>query len=292
MVAAVVPIIPVPVVNHWRVCLEGIIGFSAATVDYLFDDRVGIDTVDAFVPIPASSFDDWIKVTGDPKRFTPAAPAPAGRLPAGRAPPGVIAMSWKCCNQLKALRFYLDYCVLCGFALDVTVFDNATMEAWVTRVTFLSQKVGDLLPGPGKLLFLERWQIWEVQFKTYLGQSRSYCGGYPLTYVIRNKLVNATAAYTNIDDQMIDFLLLTTNNFLIDNRRVFDLLAVLLVDTTNYVYIQRFQASRDGRRAWLHLKLVAEGPERRRVRRTIAQTAVDTTKFNGRGNFTIKAYIS
>jgi hypothetical protein len=40
--AAVSPIIPVSVVKNWRVCLEGIIGFNAATVDYFFDGRVGL----------------------------------------------------------------------------------------------------------------------------------------------------------------------------------------------------------------------------------------------------------
>jgi hypothetical protein len=50
--AAVNMIIPVPVVKNWRVCLEGIIGFSVtATVNYLFYGRVGIDTVDASVPV-------------------------------------------------------------------------------------------------------------------------------------------------------------------------------------------------------------------------------------------------
>jgi hypothetical protein len=68
--AAVNPIIPVPVVNHWRVCLEVIIGFNAKTADYLFDDHVGIDTVDAFIQIPAFSFDGWIKATSVFKSFT------------------------------------------------------------------------------------------------------------------------------------------------------------------------------------------------------------------------------
>jgi hypothetical protein len=152
--AAVNPIIPA--VNHWRVCLEGIIGFNAATVDYLFDVRVGIDTVDGFVQIPASSYDAWVKVTGDPKRF-PDPPA-SGQLQAGRPQQGVIAMSYLCCNRLKALRFYLDYCVLCGFALDVGGFDAHTMQVWVDRVEFLGRKVADPLPAPGKLLVLQRWR--------------------------------------------------------------------------------------------------------------------------------------
>jgi hypothetical protein len=89
--ATVNPIIPAPVVKSWWVCLEGIIGFSAATGNYLFGDRVGIDTVDSFVHIPASSFDDLIKVTGEPRRFPPV-PPPAARVPAGRLQPGIIAI--------------------------------------------------------------------------------------------------------------------------------------------------------------------------------------------------------
>jgi hypothetical protein len=201
-------------------------------------------------------------------------------------------MSWKFCNQLKHLRFYLDYCVLCGFATDVTSFNAQTMASWVAREDFLCQQVEYRLPAPCKLHVLERWQVWDVQFRTYLVQFRISRGGCPLTYDIWNEPINATAVYTNIEDHMINFSLHTTKHFLIDNRRTFDLLEALLVETVNNVYIQRLCASRVGSGSWLAPKLNAEGPERRRICQTVAQTAMDTTKYTGRGKSTIEAYIN
>jgi hypothetical protein len=78
---------------------------------------------------------------------------------------------------------------------------------------------------------------------------------------------------------MIDFSLHTTENFLIDNQRVFDLLAVLIAEKVNNVFIQRFYASRDGRGALLALKSNAEGPEWRRIRRTVARISMSISNL-------------
>jgi hypothetical protein len=89
---------------------------------------------------------------------------------------------------------------------------------------------------------------------------------------------------------MIVFSLHNTTKYLIDNQRVFDLLAELIAETDINFYIQRFYDSKDGRGAWRALKLNAEGPERCRILQTVAQTAADTTQYNGGVKSTTKAY--
>jgi hypothetical protein len=81
------------IVNNWWGCLEGIFGFNAITVKYFFGNRVGINTVDAFVQIPALSFDGWIKVKGEPRRFPLAV----------RGQFGDVSMPGTCSNNMKSL---------------------------------------------------------------------------------------------------------------------------------------------------------------------------------------------
>jgi hypothetical protein len=48
-----------------------------------------------------------------------------------------VRMPWIPNNKLKALRYYIDYCDLCGLPLDVLVFDAAALQVWKARVTNL-----------------------------------------------------------------------------------------------------------------------------------------------------------
>jgi hypothetical protein len=187
------------------------------TVDYLYSPGVGINTVDAFTEIPYASFDAWLAHTSKKSNF----PAPGAIR--GQASAVGVTMPWIPNNMLKALRYYLDYCSLCGLPLYVSIFDAAAMQAWKLRMAYLEDfakmKAADKIQPPKPLLVLTKSTTWEIMFKAYLSHQRSSRGGCPLTYVIRDELV-VPKTYTTIDDQMIDLSLHTGPNYAIDNRMV------------------------------------------------------------------------
>jgi hypothetical protein len=114
--------------DEWRACLDGIIGYSRVTVDYLYTPSVGINTVNAFTEIPAASFDVRLLHTSKKSNF----PHP-GAIRGQVARVGVT-MPWIPNNKIKALRYYLDYSLLCGLPLDLSVIDDAAIETWKLRM--------------------------------------------------------------------------------------------------------------------------------------------------------------
>jgi hypothetical protein len=118
--------------------------------------------------------------------FTPARSqmSPPGAVRGHVARVGVT-MLWIPNNKLKALRYYLDYCLLCGLLLDVLVIDNAAMETWKLRMVYLEDcakmKSADKIQPPKPLLVLAKWTPWEILFKAYLSHQPISRGGCLLT---------------------------------------------------------------------------------------------------------------
>jgi hypothetical protein len=135
--------------------------------------------VDAFTEIPAASFDAWPDHTSK-KSCLPAPGAIRGQVAAVR-----VTMPWIPNNKLKALRYYLDYCSLCGLPLNVSVLDAAALQAWKLRMAYLEEfakmKASGKIQLPIPLLVLSNWTTWEIMFKAYLSHQRSSRGGCPLT---------------------------------------------------------------------------------------------------------------
>jgi hypothetical protein len=91
-------------------------------VNYLYTSEKGINTVNAFAEIPAASIDAWMVHTSKKSNYPP-----RGAIRGQVARVGVT-MPWIPNNKLKALHYYLDYCLLCGLPLDVSVIDDAVLE--------------------------------------------------------------------------------------------------------------------------------------------------------------------
>jgi hypothetical protein len=131
-------------------------------------------------------------------------------------------------NKLKALRYDLDLCLLCGLPLDVSVIDDAAPETWKLRLAYLEEcakmKTADKIQPPKPLLVLAEWTTLEIIFKALLSQQRSSRGGCPLSYVIRDERV-IPKTYT------IDLSLRSGPNYAIENCMVYNLFTQLIIRT-------------------------------------------------------------
>jgi hypothetical protein len=122
---------------------------------------VGISTVDTFTEILATSFDAWLTQTN--KKWN--------------CPRVGVTMPFIPNNKMKALRYYLDYCDLCGLSLDVSIFDAAALQAWKMHMACLKElakmKAAGKIQPPKPLLLLENWTTWEILFTAYLSHQQS-----------------------------------------------------------------------------------------------------------------------
>jgi hypothetical protein len=112
-------------------------------------------------------------------------------------------MPWIPNNKLTALRYYLDYSLLCGFPLDVSVVDDVSLQAWKLQMVYLEEfakmNTLDRIQPPKPLLVLANWTTWEIMFKAHLFHQRSSLGGCTLNYVISDEPVIPKTS-TTIDD--------------------------------------------------------------------------------------------
>ena len=124
------------------------------------------------------------------------------------------------------------------------------------------RKDDDDTPSPAALTVLANWSTWEEEFNTYLGQHRSVLAGTPLIYVIRpHEEVTApmlAKVYDTVDEDLCETTELAGTTFARDNQRVFALLKPLVLKGPGWSFIQPFNKTKDGCKAYLALKTQSE----------------------------------
>lgn len=159
---------------------------------------------------------------------------------------------------------------------------------------------------PAKLVTFRGWPKFKDMFETYLGQIRgvSHCS---LLYVIREEEAvgqdELVAEYETREDRCVRCTIhyragagggrMRTSWYEADNRRVWDELKGLTRDGEAWPFMQQFNSSRDGRRAWEALKRQAEGDASLSLRKARAYAAIRDAKYVGeRRNFGFRDYVN
>ena len=81
-------------------------------------------------------------------------------------------------QEVKALRSWADYCILCGNGPNPAHFDERAVTRFFNRLTELEEidrakKDGDETKDPSKMALMTAWSMWVELFTTYLAQHRS-----------------------------------------------------------------------------------------------------------------------
>lgn len=139
---------------------------------------------------------------------------------------------------------------------------------------------------PDKFTSNTRWRSFKESFKNFLDgivEKKNI----PLNYVIRSVPVPANIA----PNDPIYLATLTGNQYVEDNRTVFRYLNSLMLDGPGETYIRPFQATRDGRGAYLALDNHFAGGAYQTTRVNTAWKIIQGTKYNGkRANFDFATY--
>jgi hypothetical protein len=212
-------------------------------------------------------------------------------------------------RKLTAFRTWIEYRKVRGQVPSSTDFAEAAITRWTARLSELAdiKAAGDTitLSVTPKLKDFSTWETWDELFTTHLSHVRNPTLGTPFTYLLRDPVpaqpVQTPAqqraellryAQESVDVDLVATSVHTGDLFLRDNRQLFDLLQSLTIEGTCWTYIERYKAARDGRQAYLQLKLQANGTGAITVKKKRAYEQLANAHFSGRGAFTLEKYVS
>jgi hypothetical protein len=278
----------------WAAALQRC-GLNAPSIQFLRTDG-GVDSI---VTLRAVGLADIKDMMNSIRRSAERAPVLAG------APRP--SFSFVVGLKIKAFRMWIEYRDEKNQTPTAGAYDNAAIARWTARLTEIqnleSSAAAQSIPEPPKLASFTGWETWLELFTTYLSHVRSPTLKIPFTYLTRpahegwddmtpaqRTAILDAAATESVDDDLIQTARHTGTNFTVDNRVLFDLLKTLTIEGTCWTFIERFNASRNGRSAFLILQKQAEGDWAVTSKRTDAYASITNAHFSGKGRFTLAQY--
>ena len=210
-------------------------------------------------------------------------------------------------QKLKAFKFYSTYLSVRGQEPDPDLWFDQRIKEWTTRYNLQLQIVAgekaDAAKGPTAptLKSFDDWEPFELGFLIGLRTHRSVGSMAPLNYVLR-EVPEVTAEQWDADYPSYDDDMIATHehtgveginpNFARDNRRVFDILKPLVQEGRGNTLIREFDATRDGRAAYMALKAHCMGEGPTTSKRAKAYGMITRAQYTGKSrNFTFDDYI-
>lgn len=175
------------------------------------------------------------------------------------------------------------------------LFSDATIDDFAKLYSDeKSEAKSDLVKKPRKLTSNTDFPVFSDELDNYLDNLISANGVSPSSYVIRTDTLPMTQidpGYTFAND--FERLVLCTphsgSDYLKDNQRVFAILREATLNESSESHLLPFLRSRDGRSAWLALKLSAEGGVNSDIALDTAIENIEKLKYRGElANFGIK----
>ena len=155
------------------------------------------------------------------------------------------------------------------------------------------QNANESATKPDKFLTPRKWRIFKDGFRTYTHSIRGI-SNIPLAYVIRpNNEATAGITFHNETEQAVATAPLRGGSYMADNEQLFGLLLSLVLEGPGYYYVKAFEATRNGRGAWLALMSHYEGRAFRENSINEAYSTIENSCYIGETqNFSFEQYIT
>ena len=215
-------------------------------------------------------------------------------------------LSYPLKRTLYAFRVFCEYYIASNITLDILIVDWETMDAelkddWFKHVQKMkeAEKEGsDSFTELPNLHNLKDWHSFKELLKTRLRQERNTCHGCPLIYLLRDYEESTEeilgANYDDLDDYIatcLDFP--NSENFLRDNKKLYQLIKPKVIDGDLWSFIQAFDDKQDGRAAYFAIYNQAEGPAAKKERVRQAHRDMQSLHYTGRNrNFPFSKYVT
>jgi uncharacterized protein YeaC (DUF1315 family) len=203
-------------------------------------------------------------------------------------------------KKLIAFRSWCRYETGCGRVPNPAQFTQAVQDRWLGFIRRQIETATQAAADRGSIVapkFTEarKWRPFQRLFLNFLQQQRSALFQLVLTWALReNQDVedeDMDADYDTLEEQIMATMSMLDDQVPVDGKRIWAFLKAALAEGEMFIHIAQFEASEDGRAAWLHLKSVMEGTSFVAARKAKAHHILNTTKWSGKNHkFTIEDY--
>jgi hypothetical protein len=158
---------------------------------------------------------------------------------------GTVAIKW-----IQGLVFWIKDCHFCGLPITAEAFTVEEMENAMMNKVYRKEmaQASELLVKDLGKFNPDDFEIHEDAFVNLFTSSFGVSGE-PLRYVIRDE--EAPDEFESDEQRHMNQIPLNGNGYNLDNASVFQKLKAFLVETPGYTWIESFNASEDGRAAFL-----------------------------------------
>ena len=210
-------------------------------------------------------------------------------------------LSYPAKRRMVAFRLYLEYLLRSGIARDeaITRFTGNRVDLWLAHAKTLkddSKRDSDKLTNVPLIANVKKWQVFKELLQTRLSQERNQGLGVPLSYLVRAQAESTQetirAEYPSLDARLVACVDLNGPMFDRDNKDLYQLLKSKTVDGELWTFVKPFDATQNGRAAYLALLNQAKGPAAKDQRIRNACTSMQNAHFNGKSkNWTFEKYV-
>jgi hypothetical protein len=198
-------------------------------------------------------------------------------------------------TYIHAIHFWTNHMYIVGEDFDETLIDADMARAWGTVMkdeSDASEVKTDVVKMPDPFKKDTKWRTWKESVNTYL-HSNIGQASIPLAYIIRQQdTLTPGLQYATKHDQLVASAILAGPEYHRNNGIVFDLIQSLTINGPAWPWIQSFQSSRDGRKAWKSLTTYYEGNAMQTRTKQECYDSIAKAHYQGpRRNFDFASYV-
>lgn len=179
-------------------------------------------------------------------------------------------------------------------SMDINEFTPEAADAFGCLMTFETQEEEAMtVKPPGEFLQGSKWKPFKGGAIAYFNSIKGR-GLIPLAYVIReNEIPDPNQVYDSEHQRLIAVTPLLGIEFSEDNGKVFDHLKSWTLKGPAWTWMRSYNATRDGRRAWLLLLAHYEGEAQRDRVKDAAYSAIAAARYHReKKKFSFETYVT